>query len=313
MENKSSKVEVNVNGDTEIVTISDVIGEGSEAHRIVRVENCVFRTTPESTTGELRMRDVDFATKLGHGRARDIRKVIRRWEPEIGPILSRATVARGVFRGKTQESIEVKEYWLTEAQALFIAAKSETSKATALLGEMIRVYMAARRGLLPRMDSLLAERQAPLLATITKQEALIAAQDQALARMQADNYRLREQGTDGIISATSADWVREQIRDIAPMWVALGWCRKKQTVASARRSLLSGVFRAAMWGFEKGQEIGDIPAAHFSHVKAYLKNERKEAEAEIAKRRREGLALTMATAKAKQATIPFVPPEHLAN
>jgi hypothetical protein len=70
MENKSSKVEANVNGDTEIVTISDVIGEGSEAHRIVRVENCVFRTTPESTTGELRMRDVDFATKLGHGRAR---------------------------------------------------------------------------------------------------------------------------------------------------------------------------------------------------------------------------------------------------
>src|SRR5690606_18824762 len=44
---------------------------------------------------------------------------------------------------------QVEEYWLTEAQALKVVAKSETAKADALLDEVIRVFVLARRGLLP--------------------------------------------------------------------------------------------------------------------------------------------------------------------
>jgi hypothetical protein len=42
-----------------------------------------------------------------------------------------------------------KEFWLTEGEALFIATRSEAKGAIAITREMIRVFMLARRGLLP--------------------------------------------------------------------------------------------------------------------------------------------------------------------
>lgn len=135
-------------GDDDVPTVSEVIGEGAAAHRIVRVGAWEF--VAPTADSEPRMRDLDLAARLGNSRPRDIRPLIARWEPEIGPILSRETVSRGLCRGKTATEVTVIEYWLTEAQALFIAAKSETKGATAILKDMIRVYMLARRGLYPQ-------------------------------------------------------------------------------------------------------------------------------------------------------------------
>ena len=121
MKNDSRKTAAHANQETppdDVPTVSSVIGDGENAHRIVRVGALEFVAAVGDD--EPRMRDADFAERLGHARIRKIRETIARWEAEIGPILSRPAVGRGLFRGKTQESVTVREYLLTEAQALFI-------------------------------------------------------------------------------------------------------------------------------------------------------------------------------------------------
>ena len=92
-----------------------------------------------STDGEPRIRDLDLAAQLGYERPRDIRKPIEKFSNEIGVC---ATVAQtsGPKGGRPTD-----EYWLTEAQALFIVAKSETAKATEILKLVIGAFIAVRR------------------------------------------------------------------------------------------------------------------------------------------------------------------------
>jgi hypothetical protein len=106
-----------------------------------------------STQGnhEQRMRDTDLARILEYPRPRKIRELIGRYEKEgkIGDVLSRPTVGRGINRGKSEGSQVVHEYWLTREQACFIAAKSETARATLYLKWIIDVFLRAQRGELP--------------------------------------------------------------------------------------------------------------------------------------------------------------------
>lgn len=106
-----------------------------------------------STEGnhEQRMRDTDLARILEYPRPRKIRELIGRYEKEgkIGEVLSRPTVGRGINRGKSEGSQVVNEYWLTREQACFIAAKSETARATLYLKWIIDVFLGAQRGELP--------------------------------------------------------------------------------------------------------------------------------------------------------------------
>ena len=90
-----------------------------------------------SEDGEPRIRDIDLAERLGYERLRDIRKLIDRFANEIE---LRAIVAQTSGR-------PAAEYWLTEEQALFIIAKSETPKATEILKLVIRAFIAVRRQL----------------------------------------------------------------------------------------------------------------------------------------------------------------------
>lgn len=102
----------------------------------------------DASTDEPRIRDVDLAERLGFAQPRDVRKLIRRYEKsgDLSGVSMRATVARieirpGVFRNDT-----VNEYWLTEADALFVVTKSETPRANAITREVIDVFLAWRRG-----------------------------------------------------------------------------------------------------------------------------------------------------------------------
>lgn len=61
---------------------------------------------------------------------------------------------RGVHRDQV-----VNEYWLTEAQALKVIAKSDTAIADTILDEVIGVFIAVRRGMLA------APQQVPVLST----------------------------------------------------------------------------------------------------------------------------------------------------
>jgi len=157
------------------------------------------------------------------------------------------------------------------------------------------------------LPKLLAEHSAPLQVAVAQQQALIVAQSRDLDIVRAENQTLREQQTNGIIPAIAADWIREQISVIAPMFVELKWCRRKQTIRAARRTLLNGVFHEAQWGHKRGQEIGDIPVARFPYVKSYLKAQRQEAESEIQRRRRDAQAQRSEARAAAQTNLAFGP------
>lgn len=100
--------------------------------------------------GEPRIRDLDLAEKLGYERPRKIRDLIQRLvcegkfnDSDICPTVGQNAGKRG--RPST-------EYHLNEEQALYVIAKSETAEADRLLKVMIRVFVLARKGLLPNQQ-----------------------------------------------------------------------------------------------------------------------------------------------------------------
>lgn len=94
--------------------------------------------------GEPRIRDVDAAVRLGFKQPRNIRQFIKRLWPEGGPTFRTTVMRNGPGRRPAGE------WWLTEAELLKLCARSETPIAEAVLDDMIRVYLAVRRGLLVR-------------------------------------------------------------------------------------------------------------------------------------------------------------------
>lgn len=170
--------------DMDVPTVSPMIGEGADAHRLVRVGGYAF--TAWANDDEPRMRDVELAEKLGYGQPRDIRKLISRLakEGKLPDVHVRATVARTQMPTGGVRETKVNEYWLTEAEVLYLAAKSETEAADALLREVIRVYMLARRGLLPQPgnDQAMFTALSEIRQIQTLQQAAIARQDAAMVQ-----------------------------------------------------------------------------------------------------------------------------------
>lgn len=93
-----------------------------------------------SDDGEPRIRDLDLAERLGYAKPRDIRWLIEKFSNDIN--ISGAPRQTGFGTGRPGV-----EYWLTEAQALFIVAKSETPMATAILKLIIDAFIAVREQL----------------------------------------------------------------------------------------------------------------------------------------------------------------------
>ena len=162
-------------GETDI-TFSPIIGEGAAAHRIARVADAFIFDVPCSDN-EPRIRDLDLAEKLGFTQPRDIRKLIKRFVSagDLPGVDWRATVARQSTGNGASREYTTQEAWLTEAQALFVIAKSETEKAKHLLREMIAVVMLVRRGLL-RMSA-----NDELAADVASLKVQTAANTQAIA------------------------------------------------------------------------------------------------------------------------------------
>lgn len=89
-------------------------------------------------------RDLDVAKWLGYQDVHKIRELITRHAEDLGPLVS-ATVAETPGRpGRT--------YYLTEEQVLYLIAKSETPRAGAVLKDIIRVYIAVRKGMMQGAD-----------------------------------------------------------------------------------------------------------------------------------------------------------------
>jgi hypothetical protein len=97
--------------------------------------------------GEARVKDLELARHLEFERPRKIRDLIARLSAsgDLPGVFSRPTVGRGLNAGKSATTVTVDEYWLTRAQAIFVAARAETKKATEILNAVIEVFLAATR------------------------------------------------------------------------------------------------------------------------------------------------------------------------
>lgn len=154
----------------DVVTVSDVLGDGDKAHRLVRVGAWELTAWVGDGEREPRVRDLDLAARLGYERVTKIRDLIK------GLVSAGKLKDIAVFPAAVQTSggRPTREFWLTEAQALKVVAKSETAKADALLDEVIAVFILARKGLLPP----------PQTASLTPQQIAAIAAAAAVATVQ---------------------------------------------------------------------------------------------------------------------------------
>lgn len=129
--------------------------------------------------GEVLVQDLILAERLGFARPRAIRQLIQRHASsleEIGNLFSR--VAKSGGRGRPSTT-----YYLTEAQALFIMAKSDTMRANSELAHVAQVFTEYRRGNLfakdadtqARLDAAEEARQARRALHLEEKEARSAA------------------------------------------------------------------------------------------------------------------------------------------
>lgn len=104
--------------------------------------------------GEARIRDITLGRDLEFERPRKIRELIERHIEALQQLGTCPTVGRVVRRNS------VTEYLLNRNQAIFIAAKSETPKATELVIGVIKRLDAFEKGLIaPPKSRSLAERR----------------------------------------------------------------------------------------------------------------------------------------------------------
>lgn len=90
--------------------------------------------------GEALAEDLQFARWLGYERPHEIRRLVDRNAGDLGEVFVTVT------KTSEQGGRPGRAYYLTESQALYLAAKSETPRANELLKTMIKVFMLARRG-----------------------------------------------------------------------------------------------------------------------------------------------------------------------
>mgnify|MGYP007083443292 CR=1 FL=1 len=209
------------------VTVSEWIGEGKDAHRLVRVDARELTVFREYGDDEPRMLDADVAKVLKFKQPRMIRKLIERIWPENQRPHVRSTVERtSMPRGGARETT-INTYWLTEAQILKVCARSETKVAEAVLDDMIATYIAARRGLLGRLDA--SAEMLRNLMTLTRENALAI---QALQGMVGANVAAIEvlQGTVGELVGT----FRQTVARVDTLEVSLDALRTRVDVVEAR-------------------------------------------------------------------------------
>lgn len=235
--------------------VSAVLGEGTDAHRLVHVGDATLTVWQEYGDDEPRMLDTDVAKRLRFKNPRDIRKLIERtWLAGQRPI-QRATVARRNVRGGGVQIFTVMAYWLTEAQVLKVCARSEAPVAEAILDDMIAVYIAARRGLLapaaPGLD------EAALARAIAASLAPIVARIDVLTAQVENQARPSEATAGRAILPNEARWIRAMICTIAETTVGTRrgprYRHERATVEQDLREVVGHSFTLAWEALDAGE------------------------------------------------------------
>lgn len=104
---------------------------------------------PTNINGELRIRDLDLAARLGFSDLHEIRRLISRHGEALAALGVSVTVPEtsGVKGGRPG-----KASYLNRKQAIFITAKSETAEATDITIEIIEKFDAYERGAVKAPD-----------------------------------------------------------------------------------------------------------------------------------------------------------------
>jgi hypothetical protein len=215
--------------------------------------------------GQPRVRDLELAEHLGYEKPYDVRKLITRLA-ESGRLGIVATVAKN----QTGRGRPTSEFWLTEAQALKVVAKSGTPKADAILDEVIRVFIAVRGSALAapaapaaidvQMRALFGELMSPVLATIG-----------ALAKTIQDL-------SGSTITDADWRWLRREVCQLAEL-------RQKgnpnsRGPNSERRIIYNKLGSAVAWT-GSGRPWRLLPASKVADAKATLAEMRREAERHV--------------------------------
>ena len=160
--------------------------------------------------GEAHVYDLALARALGFDRLRDIRKLIVRHEAalkELGEVC--ATMAQTSPRGGRPAT----EYHLNQEQAVYLCAKSDTAKATAITVEVVRTFVALRNER-PEQARLSKTKAISLPAPSSGVDAWPAGRrDTAIVCMAMARDFLREgfQAEDPLLNSTLLDLVRRQV------------------------------------------------------------------------------------------------------
>lgn len=129
------------------VFVSEVIGAGADAHRIVRVDE--WSLVARAAEGEEpRARDLDLGARVypnakPHKIRERIRELMDEGAPEFRPLEVFPRPGKTGGRPGT-------EFWLNEHEAIFLVSQIDTPEARAFTHAMIRVFRLAVRGLLPQ-------------------------------------------------------------------------------------------------------------------------------------------------------------------
>ncbi len=185
--------------DNNRVFVSEVIGEGDDSHRIVRVSGWSMVVRGTNVEGEPEIPDTLLAPRLGLP-LHKLRELSARHE-KAGHISPRAIYPTvGGNRGRPG-----KQRFYTEADALFLVTRSEAEGAVALTREMIRVFMLARRGLLRPVatptDPTMALAMAQALSLMQRLEARF---EERLSSLSAEVGTLRTELATGVIGEAVA-------------------------------------------------------------------------------------------------------------
>lgn len=172
---------------------------------------------------EPRIRDVDLGERLKLKDPRKIRQLIKSLV-SAGIINPFAFMHAAGINGRGRPATE---FWLTEDEALFVAMRSDAEGAILLQREMIRVFMLARRGLLPQQSvelhqifSQLAETNRSVLAlaaSMTNLSQALAANTQRIEALEA--RASGSGGPQGRISSLECLRLLEAFRVIATLTV----------------------------------------------------------------------------------------------
>lgn len=214
------------------VFVSEVIGDGADAHREVRVGDWTL-TAPGANGTDPLVRDLDIGRRVyPNAKPHKIRERIRALIAEGDPNFRPLEVLP--HRGKTSSGGRpASEFMLSEHEAVFLVSQIDTPAARSMTHAMIRVFRAAVRGLLaPQPVALPPE----IVAEV--------------ATLRAEVADLRGELATGVIGAdVAAREIVAPLRRIAYLRGATARQRKswRSRVERQLRNLLGHSRRGATW------------------------------------------------------------------